>query len=121
MSVRTISKVNSMSVLKQTAEQLGNHFFSPATLSFFDSRIGSTVYSVSDTIGYFTTSERSDPSMPRLYTVHRFEVVESTREDGRTTERLHINTFGGFQDYESAPSANKAAREAANVEKYNAL
>lgn len=75
----------------------GFHFFEPATLRFFSSRVGRTVYS--GTRGaYFVTSERDTVGgYPRRYTVRRAD------ETGR------VETVGEFQGYATCAAAKRAA------------
>lgn len=74
----------------------GQHFFDPATMRFFRSRIASrTVINGR----YFITSEQFDASSPRLYTIRR------ANDDGS------IDTVGEFQQYETVEAAKAAARK----------
>jgi hypothetical protein len=95
--------------IKKSNAARGFHFFSPDTLRFFSSRIGTTVYGVwhfehknyADQVGgqYFITSERNTMGdYPRLYTVRRFNPVTG-----------NISTIGGFQAYKTSQGAAKRA------------
>jgi len=89
-SIRTVRAAN---------EGAGFHFFKPATLRFFSSRVLRGVYGGK----YFVTSERDTyrDTNPRKYT------VRSIREDGS------IETHGGFQAFATAGRAKTYARRLA--------
>lgn len=72
----------------------GQHFFDPATMRFFRSKIASR--SVING-RYFITSEQFDASSPRLYTIRR------ANDDGT------IDTVGEFQQYATIEAAKRAA------------
>jgi hypothetical protein len=86
----------SMADVKRANEELGNYWFSPSTLAYFDSRVGDTL------IGgrWFVTSE-CGPDEIRRYTLRRAEA------DGS------ITTEGSFQQYEKASAATQAAKHLA--------
>ncbi len=71
--------------------KLGHHFFEDATLRFFKSRIGSTIYSGR----YFITSERGPDD------VRRYSIREA-HDDGR------IKTLGDFGAYDTSAQAARA-------------
>ncbi len=79
--------------IKQANANAGQHWFSPDTMRYFNSRV------LAGVIGgrYFVTSERYDDGTPRLYT------IRVANEDGT------IDTVGDFQGYETADSAKRAA------------
>jgi hypothetical protein len=62
--------------IKRMNRSAGRYFFGPATMRFFRSRIGSTVYEGPGGV-YFVTSEQFVPNSgrphPRLYTVRQFD------------------------------------------------
>jgi NADPH-dependent ferric siderophore reductase len=62
--------------IKAANHRAGRFFFEPATMRFFRSRVGSTVYEGPGGV-YFVTSEQFVPSSgrphPRLYTVRQFD------------------------------------------------
>jgi len=84
--------------IKQLNEQAGHHFFSPDTMRFFNSRIGSTV-KVKGTLAYFVTSER-DYAQPRLYSLRVCNL-----------DNGHMDTIGEFQAYQTRAQAMKAMEE----------
>jgi hypothetical protein len=80
----------------------GHHFFEPATMRFFRSRIESTVYGGR----YFVTSEQFAMGAhkdPRRFT------VRMANDDGT------IDTVGEFQAYSTLEVARATARELACV------
>lgn len=81
--------------IREANERAGQHWFSPDTMRFFNSRV------LSGVIGgrYFITSERYDDGSPRLYT------IRVAADDGT------IDTVGDFQGYTSANAARRAAEE----------
>lgn len=88
------------------------HFFDPATMRYFNSRIGSNAYPTANPfVTLFTTSERFVPlyerAHPRLYSVRSY--------DSRDHD---INTVGEFQAYTSSASANRAAKQLASEWEY---
>ena len=86
--------------IREANAAAGLFFFSPSTMRFFDSRVGSRVYGGR----YFVTSERFSEASPRLYTVRRAE------DDGS------IEDASGFQEYTTAAEARLAAIALARVE-----
>ena len=73
----------------------GHHFFEPATMRFFNSRILSRVYAGR----LFVTSERREAYCPRLYT------IRAMADDGA------VFTVGEFQQYASRREAMAAAQK----------
>jgi hypothetical protein len=73
----------------------GFHFFEPASMRFFNSRIHRDVYGGS----VFITSEEG-PDNVRRYTVREI------------TDRGSIDKIGGFQAYATRTEAHAAAKEA---------
>lgn len=89
------------------------HFFSSGAKRFFDSKIGSIAWVVSDNDGsqyaYFTTSERfhgSEGSAARMYSVRCLKMLA-----GRT--QWTCDTIGEFQAYRTSKAAVKAMESAA--------
>lgn len=87
----------------------GQHWFSPDTLRYFRSRIGSTVYPTA-TGAYFVSSEQyvsyfpTYHAEPRLYTVRYYDASTGM-----------IDTVGEFQGYASRNGAHAAARRLASL------
>lgn len=81
--------------------ELGHHWFEPATLRWFGSRVGSTLYGGR----FFTTSER-DPSGSAWNGQRRYSVRE-VRPDGS------VDTASGFGEFASWSGADKAAQRMA--------
>ncbi len=79
--------------VKAANREAGRHFFDPATMRFFNSRVHRAVYGGR----YFVTSERYSVESGRRYTVR--EILP----DG------DIETVGDFQQYATAAQARKAA------------
>jgi hypothetical protein len=80
-------------------------FFGPIEMRAFSSRLPNHGYRAKDGSVYFWSSERFEyrgDNGPRLYTVRRLN-----------PETKHIDTVGKFQRYETAASANAAARRCA--------
>lgn len=92
----TPPELHSLDDVRAWNERAGFHFFEPATLRFFRSRIGEELYGSR----YFVTSEQG-PEMPRLYTVRAVDV------DGS------IEAVGGFQQFTTGAQARRAARACA--------
>lgn len=80
--------------VKRANRALGHHWFDPATLRFFNSRIIPPL----EKGRYFVTSERFDSSTPRRYT------VRVAYCDGR------VETVGDFMHYATLRDARKAIR-----------
>jgi hypothetical protein len=91
--------------IKSANRKAGCFFFSPDTMRFFRSRVGSTVYQGPGGV-YFVTSEQFVPSRgrpaPRLYTVRVF--------DPATGE---VDTAGEFNSLTKG-RAQRAARKLAD-------
>jgi hypothetical protein len=83
--------------IKQGNKQAGNHFFEPAAMNFFNSRILQRVIpnKTKDKF-YFVTSEKFNRNSPRLYTIRIFT------KDG------NIDMIGEFQEYKYSYQAYKA-------------
>jgi hypothetical protein len=80
----------------------GFHWFEPATLRWFSSRIlEGLVYRPGSRFVYFVSSERQGEEYPRLYTVRRFSL-----------DRCNVETVGEFQAYRTAREARRAMRAA---------
>lgn len=78
----------------------GQHWFEPATLRFFNSRVGANVYPCSPRQEtYFVSSEQRDGTCPRLFTVRAASWANG-----------HIRTVGKFQQYTNRKTAENAAR-----------
>jgi hypothetical protein len=105
-----IQGIETLSGLKRVNSLLGFHFFEPDSMRFFNSRISSRIYPISQREGYFVTSEQHRPVYanpePRLYTVRKYAVT--AEPDGYATMR--IDTAGDFQAYESSAAAHRAAK-----------
>lgn len=78
--------------IRTAARVRGSHFFDPAAMRFFRSRIGLTVYGGQ----YFITSEQSGAHAPRRYTIRR---VISTQAD------FDIRNVGDYGSYASTAAA----------------
>jgi hypothetical protein len=77
---------------------IGHHFFDPATMRFWRSRVHGNVYGGR----FFVTSERP-PYGPRAYT------VRAARPDGG------VDTVGDYGGYPTGDAAHRAARRLARV------
>ena len=90
--------------------QAGNHFFEPATMNFFNSRILPMVFSnhTKDKF-YFVISEKCPliANSPRLYTIRVFT------KDG------NIDMLGEFQAYKYSYQAYKAIEKIIKEEQKN--
>jgi hypothetical protein len=83
-----------MSDVRSVNARAGQHWFEPATMRFFRSRVGDTLYGQR----YFVSSEQFDYNSPRLYTVRELN------DDGG------IDTVGEFQGYTTRAQAIGAIR-----------
>jgi hypothetical protein len=100
---------HSLNNLDAIIRQEGGHFFSPSSMKFFHSRVSYRVYPTYGHQGtYFVTSERQEflPEYPRLYTVRRAYWVY---KNGR--KKLVTETIGEFQQYGTAETAHKYAKQ----------
>lgn len=89
-----------MANLRRMARDAGSHWFDPDTLRFFKSRVAREAYLGADGRWYFISSEQG-PRMPRKYTVR-------AADDGW----VHIESFGGFQAFETRAQALTGLRHA---------
>jgi hypothetical protein len=85
--------------IKAANKAAGLHWFEPATMRFFKSRILTTVYGGR----YFVTSEQG-PNGVRAYS------VREVAEDGSS-----ISTVGEFQGWATAPQAKREAKRLASL------
>lgn len=83
----------SMADVKRANKQIGNYWFSPDTMRFFNSRIESGLIRGR----YFVTSEAYDEDAPRRYSIR-------VAHDGGS-----IDTVGDFQGYQTLSEALAAA------------
>lgn len=90
----------SIDEIRAANERLGQHWFSPATLRWFSSRISGQVYPVLSGGAYFVSSEQA-PGEERRYT------VRVASPDGS------ISTYGELGQYRSANGAHNAAARVA--------
>lgn len=100
--------------IKTSNRQHGYHFFEPAALRFFASRIGQETYEGPGGV-YFTTSEQFQPSEgpahKRRYSVRKFDPL---------TSKIHTPggiTGKGFMQYGTSGAARTAAERMAKGEK----
>lgn len=83
----------------------GFHFFEPASMRFFNSRVlGDTFPAADGSAVYFVTSERFDATTPRLYTVRVCR------------PNYTVDSASEFQEFASARAAKNAARRLAAQE-----
>ena len=84
--------------IKRANKAAGNHWFEPATMRFFNSKVESQVYEGPGGV-YFVTSERRERDMPKRYSVRVFD--PSTGD---------IDTVGEFQAFGNLAEARANAR-----------
>ena len=84
---------NTLKEIKAANAAAGQHFFEPATMRFFNSRVSARLIAGR----YFISSERFDETTPRRYT------VRIANDDGT------IDTVGEFQQYPTMAQARAAA------------
>lgn len=84
----------SIAAVRDANKRAGFYFFERGALSFFNSRVASTLYGGR----YFITSEQFEESYPRKYT------IREAFDDGR------VETVGEFQAYADIDDAREAAR-----------
>lgn len=76
---------------------MGYYFFTPDSMSFFNSRIGAIYHGASPVDwNIFITSEKYDWNSPRLYTIRQLLIDGSTR------------TISAFQEYAYLSTAKRA-------------
>ena len=92
---------NTVKDIKRLAADVGYHWFEPATMRYFGSRVGSKVYGGQ----YFISSEQYFHTEPRLYTIRKV-----TYSDGR----MEIDTVGEFQQYATRAEAEAAIKQITN-------
>lgn len=80
MTTRPYLKCNDANDVRDTADRLGSHFFSPDTMRFFKSRLLSFHRSLTDDSGLIITSEVYGDE-PRHYNVRRYEITRG--DDGQ--------------------------------------
>ena len=81
-----------MAEVRRRAAAAGSHWFEPATLRFFRSRVGRTLFGGR----YFVSSEQFSPTSERRYT------VREVTPDG------HVRTIGKFMGYGTSRAAQRA-------------
>lgn len=93
--------------VQRLAGAAGSHFFDRDAMRFFDSRVLGDAWRVGD-VWLFVTSERfrgiMEPDGERRYTVR---VYNQTRRS--------MGDIGGFQQFDSAYAAKRAASRAAHL------
>jgi hypothetical protein len=100
MTTDTASEANFRTVaeIRAANAKIGHHWFEKATLKFFNSKIGNTVYGGR----YFITSERRELTMPERFT------IREALPDGS------IITVGEFQAYRTKEAARHEIRAILN-------
>jgi hypothetical protein len=97
--------IHTMAQARNANEQAGYHFFEPATVRFFGSRLPQTVIPVPNGALFVTSEQRpagyGEPVQPRLFTI-RF-----IHDNGRT------ETIGAFQGWQTREGATRIARRMA--------
>jgi hypothetical protein len=105
-----VPRYRTLDDIKERNKRAGQHWFEPAALRFFSSRIQERIYPAAGGSAYFVSSERFFPSVAsgddpswyrRLYSVRR------ALPDGS------IATVGEFQGYKTGRAAHAAARRLA--------
>lgn len=103
------NRLNTMELIKHYYALGPGHFFDPATMRFFGSRVSVNVYPTGVTsLGtLFVTSEREDEYRSRRYTIKR-----ATLNFGPQgfPVGVSITTEGEYRQYASGPRAHRAAR-----------
>lgn len=106
--------INNIDAIKR---QYSGHFFDAASMRLFHSRVSDHVYPTYGPMGtYFVTSERQEflPEYPRLYTIRRVFWVTNARG----FRKLMLETVGEFQQYGTAKTAHKYAKEIRDKHKH---
>lgn len=83
--------IKTISDLRKTAKELDNKFFSRGAMEFFNSRIERNIKRVSDTAGYFITSEVYGDE-PRHWQVRTYEIIHGRLEIYPTINLGHFPT-----------------------------
>lgn len=94
MNTDTGVRLWTMEEIRSANARAGQHWFEPATMRFFRSRVGDNVYEGR----YFISSEQFDWKSPRLYTIREIMPNGSIEE------------VGGFQQWGSGRQAVAALR-----------
>ncbi len=102
VGLKSIGSHYSIEEIIETNKRAYMHFFEPATLRFFNSRVGSDVFSGPGGI-FFITSERFNRESRRMYTVRQFDPCTGD-----------VSTVKGFQKF---LSRNAALRTAESISK----
>lgn len=98
--MKTIITIKS-SVIKAKSKAQKSPFFSPANITFFNSRLASKeAYSVDDRYFWFVTSERKDSGSNRMYTIRVYDSYSG-----------EISTFGDFQAYSNVKIAVQVIKD----------
>ena len=87
-------EIQTIADLRSANKQAGMHWFSPATMRFFKSKVASRLRSGDGKTGYFVTSERQSETRPRLFTIRKADLVTAD-----------IDTVGEFQGYATRRAA----------------
>lgn len=86
----------SMDQIRQLNERQGEHFFDPASMKFFNSRVVSGVFAG----GYFVTAERPDDPGE----ADRFTIRQAVYPSG------HVHTVGDFREFATLEQARDQIR-----------
>lgn len=111
MNLYPYDKPSTMDQLVRCYEYAGGHFFEPAAMRFFGSRLcPSTMVHARPGVYLFVTSEqRPQSSDARAYTVRMMCFEEYIREsDGRRKLRATITSVGDFQQHRTLYRAKQA-------------
>ena len=91
-----IFNFENMEQVKQANKRYGRYWFSPETMSFFNSIIETSLLDE----GFFVTSERYDLEDPKRYTIRKVKNVSG-----------HIITIGRFKEFKSLKKALEKVHE----------
>ena len=101
--------------VQRIAKACGSHFFDPAAMRFFNSRVSSFIVRQNDYSGFIVTSEQNRSPYygddPRGYTVRRYSVVDNGDGGGL----FDIATIGEFQEFATLKAAQSFARSLVEI------
>lgn len=111
MTTSPLHTIRTVKELRHVADYLGSKFFSKENMRFNSTRLSERVYRLTDTSGYFVTSDVNpfDANGVRVYTIRKFAVERFTRKDGRACDRVVFDTVGSVGHYTTLKDAQSTA------------
>ena len=112
MSIRPFDHIRTTAEVRETADRLGSHLFSPGSMRLFNSRLTEQIRPLSPSSGYYIMSDVYGDE-PRHWSIRRYDVVRNYRTLSDGT-RQEYDTFND-ELIESFPNIKSAKAFMRNI------